>query len=241
MLELNTFEKKLGDWWYKLEPFFKTKEAEEIYSYLKQRSKSGHKIYPYSDNTFRAFQLTNPKNINAIIIGMSPYHTFNNKKPHADGLCFSSHEETPSLKLFKKAISKDLKIDYKDLSDNLDYLAHQGVLLLNASLTSENGKPSIHLDNNVWDKFNKFLYENVLSSLCGIPIITCGKEAKKIADKYLFKLCHVVKHVEHPAFAARNNRDWDNDNCFKWINEILLQNNNMEINFDYKKWLDLPF
>lgn len=245
MLDLSSFEEKLGDWFPRLKPFLETKEAEDIYTHLKKRSSEKHTILPSSKDTYKAFKLCPPDRVNAILIGMSPYHTLNKKQqPYADGLCFSSqtNEEPPNLKLFYDGMSDNLGRKVKRHPD-LSYLAHQGVLMLNASFTCELYKASIHNDIGLWNNFNKYLYTEVLSSFCGIPIITFGAEAKKIANSYLFKLCHVVKEVEHPAFAARQNREWHHNKCFTWANEIITQNNGLmnTIEWDYEEWQTLPF
>jgi uracil-DNA glycosylase len=78
-----------------------------------------------------------------VIIGQDPYHT----PAIAEGLCFSIPLEAkvlPSIKNIYKEIEADLKIK-KDFSDgNLEYLARQGVLLLNQVLTVKAHEPGSH-------------------------------------------------------------------------------------------------
>lgn len=246
MLDPEKFKGHFSEgWWNKLKPWFETKEAFDVYQVLKQRSSNGARIFPESNKTFRAFKLTDPNNINAIIVGLSPYHTIGkNGHPAADGLAFSNSltkEESPSLKLFYDAIEKDLDKEVERNPD-LSYLAEQGVLLLNYSLTTEYGKATIHSDMNLWASFNKFLYGNVLSSACGIPILLCGKQAQLI-EKNLFNLCHVIKKVEHPAAAAREHRSWQHDGAFNWINKVLKENNGelAGIEWDSAEYEDVPW
>lgn len=233
------------EWWPKFKPWFETEYASDVYKTLQSRSKEGKKIFPESHNTFKAFRLTSPKNIRAIIVGLSPYHTLGaNKMPNADGLAFScslSNEEQPSLKLFVDAIQKDVGKKFTRPTD-LTYLAEQGVLLLNYSFTSELFKPTIHADMNLWSNFNKFLYTEVLASYCGMPILLCGKQAHTI-ERLLFKMCHVVKKIEHPAAAARDHRSWNHDGAFNWINSVIKENNGeySVIEWDYDVWGDTPW
>jgi uracil-DNA glycosylase len=77
-------------------------------------------------------------------MGQDPYHT----PEVAEGLCFSTPKSfkkiPPSIKNIFKEMESDLKIK-KDLKDgNLEYLAKQGVLLLNQILTVESHKPGSH-------------------------------------------------------------------------------------------------
>lgn len=225
-LDEGLFRKPLGDWFTKLIPFFMAQYGKDLFTNLKKRGLDGNKVLPYTDRLFRAFELTTPIDIKCILVGMSPYpNKGKNQQPNADGLLFSnslSKEESPSLKLFYDAMEEDLNKKVDRCCD-LSYLAEQGVLLLNASLTTELGKPDIHNQLGIWDDFNKFFYGGVLESYCGIPIITIGKEAKRI-EKHLFEMCHVVRNVEHPAFAARQHREWKHEGIFNWVNRILSEN-----------------
>lgn len=247
MLDLQQFEKLFNeDWWKKLKPWFETEEAFNVYQILKTRSRNGAKIFPEHERTFRAFKITTPKNIKAVIVGLSPYHTIDKEtqRPHADGLAFSTsltRKETPSLELFYDAIQKDLGNGITREPD-LSYLAEQGVLLLNYSLTSELGKPTIHADTGLWSNFNRFLYGEVLRSECGVPFLLCGKQAHSL-EKYLFKMCHMIKKVEHPAAAARDNRAWNHQGAFKWIDEVIADNNGkfFGIEWDSETYNDIPW
>ena len=50
-----------------------------------------------------------------------------------------------------------------------------------------------------------------------------------------------MKTIEHPVFAARNNREWNNEKCFHWINDNIERNNGKEftIKWNMEDWL--PF
>lgn len=245
MINPEDFKDKFGLWYSRFLPFIQSEKCEILYSKLKARVELGAKIFPKSANTFRAFSLTNPSNINCIIIGQSPYHTVSPLSiPHADGLAFGSKFSktlTPSLEKWYDALDKDLDMKCTRTT-NLDYLAEQGVLLLNASFTTEMGKPSIHEDLGIWDDFNNFLYKEVLKGFCAIPIICMGQSAKRLSN-LLFPLCHVYKIIEHPAKAAREGRSWDNDDCFNWANKILKENNGpfKGIQWDEDYYNSIPF
>jgi uracil-DNA glycosylase len=239
-MDLEQFKPLFGKWYDKFEPFLKTSDFSDIYAFLKTRSRMGKKILPLSGDLFKAFQLTDPQQINCIIVGNFPYSQLNkNQKPIADGLCLSASttkEDIPTLKLFYRELKKqyDTTFYYNDFTELAE---RNGILLLNASFTCELNNPTIHYDKKVWDKFNQFLYKNILSDYCGIPFLLMGKEAKKM-EKYLFPLCNVIKTIEHPMNAVQENTDWNSENCFIWINKVLKENNNTELNFEP---VEIPF
>ncbi len=239
MIKAENFRTPLGLWYEKLGPFFKTEEGNKLYEYLKMRSLKGHRILPTSDKTFRAFELTDPRNIRAVLVGLSPYPNYVGSIPCSDGLAFSNSltmQESPSLRLFYDAMEKDLGVK-EFRNPNLSYLAKQGVLLLNYSLTCEKDKPTAHSDKGLWDDFNKFFYREVLAGVCGIPVVLIGKEAQRL-EKHLLNICHPIKKVEHMAFSARQNRDWECDHLFSWCNRILKENNGEESQIDWFSALD---
>lgn len=244
-LDVNSFEPLFGKWFPRFIPWLESKEAFDTYTTLKQRSANKAKIFPDHKKTFRAFELTDPSNINAIIVGQGPYHTLNRRGiPYADGLAFSTvydDDIPPSLEEWYKALEREHQREFFRRG-NLDYLAEQGVLLLNATFTCELGKASIHLDMEVWKSFNKFLYGEVLKSFCGIPVVCLGSYAEK-ATAQLFPMCHPIKYVEHPAYAARQKREWKTEGMFKWINETIEQNNGFHklIEWDYQHHTTVPW
>lgn len=64
-----------GGWWPYIEPFFDKGGFTSIYSHLKERASRHIRIFPLSQDTFRAFQLCPYKGVRAIWEGMCPYHT----------------------------------------------------------------------------------------------------------------------------------------------------------------------
>lgn len=232
-------------WFERLKPFFESEDCYNLYQQLRERKAKGNTILPVSMDTFRAFKKTNPHNIKAIIITNSPYSTINKRgMPYADGLAFScrlTKEISPVLKEIYNSLSRDYNKKFYE-EPNLDYLAEQGVLLLHSSYTTELNKIGIHEDLNIWESFNNFLYKNVLDSYCGVPVLCIGDGAKKIS-KLIFPLCNKIKCIEHPSKAIRENREWNNENCFKWIDHAITENNGPfnGIEWDYMEYQDIPF
>ena len=227
-------------WWSKMKPFIESKECDQIYAFLKVEGNRGKKIAPISSLTYRCFLETPLDECKVIIMGLCPYHSATkNGVLIADGLamsCSITGQLQPSLQQFHDAIEREvykgLSLDHKK-SPDLTYLAKQGVLLCNAALTTEFQKAGSHLA--IWEPFMKYLLEDVVG-YTGIPIIFLGKEAAKL-QKYVTPFTHTFK-LDHPAFAARIQSEWDTQGVFNVVNRIIKENNNFKID-----WLepDLPF
>lgn len=225
-------------WHYKMKPFIESEECDKIYAHLKDRSGKGHKIAPSSSSTFRCFLETPLDEMKVVLMGMAPYHTsiktMNGTLIVADGLlmgCSNTEFLQPSLKNFYDAIEKEV---YNGLTlnhwknPNVTYLAKQGVLMFNASLTTEMNKPGSHLE--IWEPFTKYVMEEVIA-LSGVPVVFLGKDAA-VYEKYLGPMQWSFK-LTHPASAAYKGVEWDGEGVFNKVNTILQQNNNFHI-----EWLD---
>lgn len=223
-------------WHAKIKPFIESPECDEIYAFLKKESKRGKKIAPFSEYVFRCFLETPLDEVKVILVGMCPYHIFRNDMPVADGLlmgCSITKYPQPSLDQFYTALENEfhngLNLHYVKNPD-VSYLAHQGVLMLNAALTTGYNKAGNHLQ--LWEPFMKYLFENVFFAM-GVPIVFLGKDAAKL-EKYVPPFTWVFK-LSHPASASYRSVDWDSEGVFKKVNILLKNRNNEEI-----KWLDIP-
>jgi uracil-DNA glycosylase len=221
-------------WHEKIKPFIESEECDKIYAFLKKESQLGKKIAPDSINTYRCFFETPLDELKVIIVGMCPYHTFKNGSPVADGLamsCSITEQLQPSLDQFYGAIETEF---YNGLNLNivkhydLSYLANQGVLLLNAALTTEKDRAGSHLE--LWEPFMKYLFEKVINNI-DIPIVFLGKDASKL-KKYTSKFKNVFE-VSHPASAAYTKTNWDTKGTFKEVDKIIWENNGDSI-----MWVD---
>ena len=64
-LDYESFKDKMGAWALKFKPFIEGKEMWDIYQKLKADAATGT-IVPKSSDTFRAFKLTDPRNVKVI-------------------------------------------------------------------------------------------------------------------------------------------------------------------------------
>ena len=112
---------------------------------------------------------------------------------------------------------------------DVSYLCKQGVLMFNASLTTEVRKAGSHI--SLWEPFMKYLFQEVFDVI-RVPVIFLGKESTKI-EKYVDPFTWTFK-VSHPASASYSSTDWDSEGVFRKINKILKDTNNETIT-----WLNI--
>lgn len=216
-------------WHAKMKPFVESDECAAIYAHLKKESKRGKQIAPLSTDVWKAFKLCPMDELKVVLMGMSPYHTYKNGLPVADGLmmsCSVTGYVQPSLKQLYGALMHELgqPNGTYDATADLSYLAEQGVLLLNAALTTEKNKAGSHIE--LWEPFIKHLFESVLVPL-GVPVVFLGKDAGKY-QRYMGIFSHSFV-VSHPASASYKGIDWDSEGVFSKIDQLLMQNNGFTI------------
>ena len=235
----DNFKEKFHESWHdKMKPFIESEECDKIYAHLKSESKRGKMIVPHSENVFRCFKETPLNEVKVIIVGMCPYHVLRSGVPVADGLlmgCSTTGALQPSLEQFYGGIERELYNGFaldRAKDPDVSYLAHQGVLMYNAALTTEVNKAGAHLD--LWEPFNDYLFTNVFA-FSGIPTIFLGKEASKVR-RYLTGFDWQFP-ISHPASASYRNGEWSTEGVFKRVNTLIKENNGYTI--DWLKKIDI--
>ncbi len=226
---------KFGTWAPLFKEFVESNDMDNIFRHLKAESIKGKKICPLSKDVFRCFKETNKDDLKCIIAGISPYHTYVNDKPVADGIalsCSVTGKLQPSLEQVYHAIEQEytggvgLDIDMIHNPD-LTYLAKQGVLLYNVALTTEKDKACSMQD--IWSEFNKYFWQKVINQYYkGTNIILLGQQAWK-SEQWIAPLRHYVYKLNHPAGSARRDEQWSSQGVFQKVNTVLQQNNNSYI------------
>lgn len=121
-------------------------------------------ITPPVYDIFNFARATPYDTIKAVIIGQDPYP----KKGDAHGLAFSSlNTKVPaSLKNIYKCLYEQKLINSIPTTSDLTYWANQGVLLLNASLTTQIGRSNAHVA--IWKRFTDELIKYISADIyCG--------------------------------------------------------------------------
>lgn len=129
-----------GEWTPLLRDWAASAAGQGLIRAVDARLAAGAAIYPA--DVFRALSLTPLSQTRVLILGQDPYHG----PGQAEGLAFSVPEGQPlppSLRNIVKELQRDLG-QPAPRSGSLQAWARQGVLLLNTSLTVEDGCPASH-------------------------------------------------------------------------------------------------
>ena len=170
--------------------YFKKLVGDISQEYVKEE-----KIFPHSNNIFQAFALCPFEVVKVVILGQDPYHG----KGQAHGLAFSVSEGVripPSLQNIYKELQSDLGVAMPK-SGNLSHWAKQGVLLLNTTLTVQEGKPTSHQGFG-WEIFTDAVIQKISDEKNHVVFLLWGKYAQqKIAHIDITK--HCVLTAPHPS------------------------------------------
>lgn len=173
------------------------------------------------EEMFRCFYETPFNKVIGVIVGMDPYST----PGLADGLCFSTSDnnKTPaSLRKIHKAIEESCYDNFRpEQTNDLCYLAKQGILMLNCSLSVAANVPGSH--EEYWVEFSKAVFKTINGISYPVFVLALGKSAQKYTDLITNDIHQVIK-VEHPAASAYQNREWNYEDCFKKINNFMWTN-----------------
>ncbi len=139
-----------------------TAEWAQLQQRLDARAKAGAVILPPPQQRFAAFAACPPDQVKVVVVGQDPYHA----RGQAHGLSFSVPSGVkipPSLRNIFTELQDDTGLPRPDSGD-LTAWAAQGVLLLNAVLTVEQGAANSHQGWG-WEPFT----DAVLAALSGDP------------------------------------------------------------------------
>ena len=191
---------------------------EELTNFVSEVYKN-HTCYPPEDKIFAALNRTAFENIKVVLIGQDPYHGAG----QGNGLCFSVSDgvkHPPSLINIFKEITTDLDQPYPD-SGNLERWADQGVLLLNAVLTVEEGKAGSHQKKG-WEKFTDAIIKKISQERKDVVFLLWGGFAKGKA-KLIDKKSHLILESGHPSPLSANRGYWFGNSHFSKTNEYLKE------------------
>ena len=208
-------------------------ELEKISEFRKKslNEDPSSKIYPETENVFKAFELTPFEKVKVVIIGQDCYHGSINNIPQAQGLCFSVPDNfpyPPSLKNIFKELISDIGCTMPK-SGNLTQWANQGVLLINKSLSVKEKCPNSH--KKLWNTFTKELINFIYDNKDFVIFICWGNDAINTLKGFNYKQ-HVILTAKHPSPLSANKGGFFNCKHFSKCNEILEKKNIKTINWD---------
>ena len=173
-------------------------EARRLGGFLKAEEAAGKRIYPPRGTRLAALALTPLDRVRVVILGQDPNHGAG----QAHGLSFSVEKGVrvpPSLVNIYKELHADLGLPIPD-HGNLTHWAEQGVLLLNASLTVEDGKPASHAKLG-WEAITDAVVAAVAAKPEPCVFLLWGSHARRKAERVpgLIGGHHLVLTAPHPS------------------------------------------
>ncbi|MGI5842036.1 MAG: uracil-DNA glycosylase [Christensenellales bacterium] len=217
---------KIAKKWFKLlkdefeKPYFK-----ELQTFLNFEYQTKN-IFPKVEDIFNALNFVSYDDVKVVIFGQDPYHG----QGQAHGLSFSVQGNQP-LPPSLKNIFKEIEIQFgvKCLnSGDLTRWARQGVLLLNTTLTVEEGRAYSHKDKG-WEKFTQRIVEVLNQREKPIIFVLWGNGALK-HEKFINTTKHFVLKSAHPSPLSAYNGFFGNGHFLK-INQILQETGQQEIDW----------
>ena len=182
-------------WKERLQSEFSQPYMDQLRTFLLQRKRAGAMIYPPGPLIFNALDSTPFEQVRVVILGQDPYHG----PGQAHGLCFSVQAGVP--------IPPSLRNIYRELEEDvaarapghgcLQAWAQQGVLLLNAVLTVEQGQAAAHQGQG-WERFTDAIVQKLATERDGLVFMLWGSYAQKKGASIDAER-HLILRAPHPS------------------------------------------
>jgi uracil-DNA glycosylase len=173
------------------QPYFK-----ELTEFVEEERAKGP-VYPPREEVFAALDATPYERVKVLVLGQDPYHG----EGQGHGLCFSVRpgvKTPPSLRNIYKEMKEELGHPVPDNGYLMPW-ARQGVLLLNATLTVEDGRPASHARHG-WEALTDGVIEALARDrrpkaflLWGLPARACVARIAAAGAQ------HLVLQANHPS------------------------------------------
>jgi len=186
------FDRVAPAWKPVTDRFLASPEGQALVRYVDERVTQGAVVYP--GTIFRALELTPPQQVRVVILGQDPYHG----PGQAQGLAFSvfdGQKLPPSLRNMLKEVEADTGAPSQCARGDLSAWAKQGVLLLNTSLTVEDGQPQSHAGRG-WEALTDALLTHLAARGEPIVFVLWGAFAQRRRA--------LVEHAPHHVLTANH-------------------------------------
>ena len=184
-----------ASWKDRVGAYLQRDDMRALSAFLRERKAAGARIYPPGPRIFGALDATPFDRVKVVILGQDPYHG----PGQAHGLCFSVQPGVPvppSLQNIYKELQRDLGIA-PPAHGCLASWAEQGVLLLNAVLTVEDGRAGAHAGKG-WEGFTDHIVETLGREREHLVFMLWGSYAQK-KGAVIDPRRHRVLKAPHPS------------------------------------------
>ena len=157
-----------ADWRPTVEAFLGSATGRSLGDFIRERLQADATVFP--PRPFRALELTPLASVRAVILGQDPYHG----PGQAEGLAFSV---APGVKLPPSLRNIFKERGEQPANGSLVDWARRGVLLLNTSLTVEEGQPASHAKRG-WEALTDALIARVAATASPCVYFLWGAHAQ---------------------------------------------------------------
>jgi uracil-DNA glycosylase len=199
-----------------------------LLGFIAARQAAGATVYPA--HVLRALELTPRDEVRVVILGQDPYHGAG----QAEGLAFSvprGQRLPPSLCNVFKEQQRDLGLPLPRCG-HLEAWARQGVLLLNTTLTVEEGRPAAHA-NHGWEALTDSLIQCLIDNGPPKAFMLWGAHAQAKALRVAAEGRHCLLQSNHPSplSATRGPLPFVGNGHFSAANRFLAARGGMPIDW----------
>ena len=166
-----------------------------LVQFLRNERQRGRVLFPPPGQVLRALAEVDLEQVRVVILGQDPYHG----PGQANGMCFAVNEGQalpPSLRNIFAEMAQDMGVA-GPFDATLSGWAQQGVLLLNAVLSVESGKPLSHRGRG-WETFTAAVVDYVNSRCDHVVFVLWGSSAAAHRAR-IDELRHFVIQSPHPS------------------------------------------
>lgn len=175
--------------------YLQGEDMQSLSTYLRQRKAAGVRVYPPGPEIFAAFNATPFDATRVVVLGQDPYHGAG----QAHGLAFSvppGKPIPPSLGNIFTELQRDVGMPRPSHGCLLPWAA-QGVLLLNAVLTVEDGHAGAHQGRG-WEGFTDHVVDALNAGRENLVFLLWGSYAQA-KGKRIDTARHRVLRAPHPS------------------------------------------
>ena len=205
-------------WQAPLAQQFDSPYFEELTQFVRTRY-GQTQVYPAPSRIFAAFDACPFDNVKVVILGQDPY----DGPGQANGMCFSvppGVQMPPSLVNIFKEMASDLGGQIP-ASGDLSYLAEQGVLLLNSTLTVEEHQAGSHQGKG-WETFTDAVIDAINRGREHVVFLLWGSYAIR-KGALIDRSRHLVLTSPHPSPLSAH-RGFFGNRHFSKANDYLIAN-----------------
>ena len=195
------YKKNYPDWSEKLEEH--KSAVLQLSNLIERKEKEYGEFYPLRQNIFKALEMTPLDKVKVVIWGQDPYPTLlSNGNPRAQGYSFGvekSDKVPPSLQNIYKEIKENFPTFEAPPHGDLTWLANQGILFMNQSLTFCPANPKLYL--NLWNRFTYIIIKILNENVEGCIHLLWGKQTEPLIEHIRSREIHQASHPS--PFSAR--------------------------------------